>query len=311
MADHDPDRRERRRRRSRSYSSEPHDSKTRQANDPRRTKAPGRERDRAKHHDDKYPRRRADPPRRRSYSPDPPHRKRHRSYSQDRDSTKRRRSPHDDHPRPSRPRRASRSRSRSRPPRPAANPSLPSAPQLALATPPTSQRPRGPLPSQAASFSNRSSDPPPSNNLSKRSPPPEKQTPNFLPTGKLATESNTVAGTSVVLKYHEPPDARLPPAAQPWRLYVFKGAGLLSTLELASRSCWLFGREKSVVDVATEHPSCSGQHAVVQFRYRVVGEGGARVRPYVMDLESANGTRVNGEGVPGGRFVEAEEMVGV
>lgn len=59
-----------------------------------------------------------------------------------------------------------------------------------------------------------------------------------------------------------------------------------------------------MVDVATEHPSCSGQHAVVQFRYRVVGEGGARVRPYVMDLESANGTRVNGEGVPGGRFVE-------
>ena len=58
----------------------------------------------------------------------------------------------------------------------------------------------------------------------------------------------------------------------------------------------------------TEHPSCSKQHAVVQFRYVVVknefGEGEGRVRPYVMDLESANGTRVNGGRVPEGRYVE-------
>jgi smad nuclear-interacting protein 1 len=98
----------------------------------------------------------------------------------------------------------------------------------------------------------------------------EKQLPNFNPTGVLAAASNTVAVSttrSVVLKYHEPPEARKPPASTPWRLYVFKGKDLLETLELAERSCWLIGREKSVVDLCAEHPSISGQHAVLQFRW--------------------------------------------
>ena len=73
-----------------------------------------------------------------------------------------------------------------------------------------------------------------------------------------------------------------------------------------------------MVDFPIEHPSCSKQHAVLQFRYM---EGKKRdeeegwegqmmmmkkgvVRPYVIDLESANGTRVNGEGVPARRYVE-------
>ncbi len=63
-----------------------------------------------------------------------------------------------------------------------------------------------------------------------------------------------------------------------------------------------------MVDHPTEHPSCSKQHAVLQFRdTEIRDEGGGRrggVRPYVIDLESANGTRVNGEMVPGRRYVE-------
>lgn len=63
-----------------------------------------------------------------------------------------------------------------------------------------------------------------------------------------------------------------------------------------------------MVDFPTEHPSCSKQHAVLQFRYvereKARGEREAGVWPYVIDLESANGTRVNGERVPEGRFVE-------
>lgn len=58
--------------------------------------------------------------------------------------------------------------------------------------------------------------------------------PNFANSGLLAAESNTVRVTSeqasnagtpdvtgVVLKYHEPPEARKP--TKNWRLYVFKG----------------------------------------------------------------------------------------
>ena len=62
------------------------------------------------------------------------------------------------------------------------------------------------------------------------------------------------------------------------------------------------------MDFPTEHPSCSKQHAVLQFRYveRRDEWGGRKggVRPYVIDLESANGTRVNGEAVPESRYVE-------
>lgn len=83
---------------------------------------------------------------------------------------------------------------------------------------------------------------------------------------------------------------------------------MLETLQLHERSCWLFGRERAVVDYPTEHPSCSKQHAVLQFRYTEKknewGERKGGVKPYIIDLESGNGTRVNGESVPGTRFVE-------
>jgi smad nuclear-interacting protein 1 len=55
-------------------------------------------------------------------------------------------------------------------------------------------------------------------------PPEEKAKPNFGASGLLAAETNTVRkadGSSTLLKYNEPPEARKP--AQGWRLYVFKG----------------------------------------------------------------------------------------
>lgn len=141
-----------------------------------------------------------------------------------------------------------------------------------------------------------------------RDPPPAKQKPNFAPSGKLAAEANTVANTSIVLKYNEPPAARLPPASAPWRLYIFKGDSLLETLLLHTRSCWLFGRERLVVDCPIDHPSCSKQHAVIQFRFVEVksehGDKVGRVKPYIIDLESANGTKVNGDLIPERRYVE-------
>lgn len=118
-------------------------------------------------------------------------------------------------------------------------------------------------------------------------------------------------GGKVVLKYHEPPEARKPPAKDPWRLYVFKGEDLLEVVELNERSCWLIGREQLVVDFPLEHPSCSKQHAALQFRYvdkrNEFGDRIGRVKPYLIDLESANGSTVNGDPVPGGRYVELRD----
>ncbi|KAF9638211.1 putative fha domain-containing protein snip1 protein [Lasiodiplodia theobromae] len=136
----------------------------------------------------------------------------------------------------------------------------------------------------------------------------EKQKPNFKQTGLLAREANTVAGTDIVLKYNEPPDARKPPARDDWRLFVFKGQDCLQTVELGSRSCWLVGREAAVADLLVEHPSTSKQHAVLQFRHTTrvneYGDKDARVRPYLIDLESSNGTILNGKQIEATRFVE-------
>ncbi|XP_038998119.1 FHA domain-containing protein DDL-like isoform X2 [Hibiscus syriacus] len=91
----------------------------------------------------------------------------------------------------------------------------------------------------------------------------QKQKPTFELSGKLAAETNRVRG--VTLLFNEPPDARKPNIR--WRLYVFKAGEVLNEpLYIHRQSCYLFGRERRVADVPTDHPSCSKQHAVIQFR---------------------------------------------
>ncbi|XP_075658660.1 uncharacterized protein LOC142628443 isoform X1 [Castanea sativa] len=91
----------------------------------------------------------------------------------------------------------------------------------------------------------------------------EKQKPSFELSGKLAAETNRVKG--VTLLFNEPPEARKPDVR--WRLYVFKGGEVLNEpLYIHRQSCYLFGRERRVADIPTDHPSCSKQHAVIQFR---------------------------------------------
>jgi smad nuclear-interacting protein 1 len=110
------------------------------------------------------------------------------------------------------------------------------------------------------------------------------------------------------LKYHEPPEARKPPSKEQWRMYVFKEKDLLDTVYLHERSVWLFGRDRKVTDMLLEHPSVSKQHAVIQFRYinstNEYGDRSGKVKPYLIDLESANGTKLNGKKVEPSRFVE-------
>jgi smad nuclear-interacting protein 1 len=144
--------------------------------------------------------------------------------------------------------------------------------------------------------------------------PLEKQKPSLAATGLLAAASNTVAqadGTEIVLKYHEPAEARKPSAKDVWKLFVFKGADIVETIELSQRSCWLIGRELAVVDMAAEHPSISKQHAVIQFRFiekrNEFGDKLGKVKPYLIDLDSANGTMLNKDPIEGSRYFELRD----
>jgi smad nuclear-interacting protein 1 len=120
-----------------------------------------------------------------------------------------------------------------------------------------------------------------------------------------------VAGTNTVLKYHEPAEARKPSSKEQWRIFVFKDKDMIDTIHLYSRSCWLIGRDQAIVDFHVEHPSISKQHAVVQFRHITTtndyGDKLSKVKPYLIDLDSANGTRLNGERIGGSRYIELQD----
>ncbi|KAI0404119.1 SMAD/FHA domain-containing protein [Xylaria palmicola] len=165
-------------------------------------------------------------------------------------------------------------------------------------------RRNGPLPSQADSFALTNGE----------EPPKPKEKPNFGSSGALAAASNAITqadGSTIVLKYHEPPEARKPSPKDQWKLFVFKGEDIIDTVPLNHRSCWLVGRDVAVVDMAAEHPSVSKQHAVIQFRYidkrNEYGDKIGKVKPYLIDLESANGTSLNSKKVPQSRYLELRD----
>ncbi|KAG0607325.1 hypothetical protein M758_8G019700 [Ceratodon purpureus] len=136
----------------------------------------------------------------------------------------------------------------------------------------------------------------------------EKAQPTFEYSGKLAAETNKVRG--ITLAFVEPPEARKPTTR--WRLYVFKdGEPLNEPLYIHRQTCYLFGRERRVADVPTDHPSCSKQHAVIQYRLtELEGPDGMmqnKVRPYIMDLGSTNGTFLNNTRIEAQRYHELRE----
>lgn len=90
----------------------------------------------------------------------------------------------------------------------------------------------------------------------------EKEKPNFELSGALVEDTNTYRG--VVIKYNEPPEARIP--KRRWRLYPFKNDEPLPVMYIHRQSAYLLGRQRKIADIPIDHPSCSKQHAVFQYR---------------------------------------------
>lgn len=140
-------------------------------------------------------------------------------------------------------------------------------------------------------------------------PPPPKEKPNFKPSGLLAKESNNIEG--VQLKYTEPNDAASAPQSPDYYLFIFKkNSKIPRKYKLNNKSFHLIGRDEKIVDIETDHDTCSKQHAVIQFRSRPVtddmGKTTQKIKPYIIDLESSNGTSLNGEEIPTSRFIELQ-----
>ncbi|XP_054638520.1 smad nuclear-interacting protein 1 [Dunckerocampus dactyliophorus] len=138
-------------------------------------------------------------------------------------------------------------------------------------------------------------------------PPADKEKPNFGLSGALTEDTNTFRG--VVIKYNEPPEARIP--KRRWRLYPFKNDEQLPVMYIHRQSAYLMGRQRKIADIPIDHPSCSKQHAVFQYRLveftRADGTTGRRVRPYIIDLGSGNGTYLNNQRIEAQRYYELKE----
>jgi smad nuclear-interacting protein 1 len=97
----------------------------------------------------------------------------------------------------------------------------------------------------------------------------EKEKPCFVPSGILAEFTNKVNG--VVLKFSSPLDAS--PPTTTWGLYPFDGNNAQKSVNLRSKdsttSAFLCGTDKQVSHIVLSDPSCSKQHAVIQFRKRL------------------------------------------
>ncbi|CAI2303316.1 unnamed protein product [Caenorhabditis sp. 36 PRJEB53466] len=135
----------------------------------------------------------------------------------------------------------------------------------------------------------------------------EKEKVNLGTSGALTEDTNTFRG--VVIKYNEPPEAKKPNAR--WRIYPFKGEEALQVLYVHRQSAYLIGRDHKIADIAVDHPSCSKQHAVLQFRsmpfVRDDGTKARRILPYIIDLGSGNGTFLNEQKIEPQRYIELKE----
>jgi len=122
--------------------------------------------------------------------------------------------------------------------------------------------------------------------------------PNYGLSGALAKDTNTFKG--VVIKYNEPVEASRP--NQRWLIYPFKGKDSLDPIPIYRQSAYMLGRDRTIADIPLDHPSVSKQHAVIQFR-KVKNE----VNPYIIDLESANKTKLNDEVIEARRYYQLFE----
>jgi len=97
-----------------------------------------------------------------------------------------------------------------------------------------------------------------------------------------------------------------------WIIYILKDDIVFGDpFPIYNSSCYLIGRERRVVDLPTDHPSCSGQHAVLQhrnFKFENFETDIIQVvRPYIMDLNSMNGTFLNGQKIEPEKYYEIFE----
>jgi len=128
-----------------------------------------------------------------------------------------------------------------------------------------------------------------------------KEKPNFNPSGLLSKQTNIKNG--ILLKYSSPIDSAIP--LECWRLYSFQKNSFdpIDTYKLENKNYFLIGKDKMVCNIIIDNVNVSRQHAVIQFR-KIINNKKEEIKPYLIDLESKNGTYLNGVKLEESKYYE-------
>ena len=135
----------------------------------------------------------------------------------------------------------------------------------------------------------------------------KKELPCFIPSGILSKYYNNKNGTT--LKFSEPIDSTNPENIYIYLIVFDRNNQLKEKLELNNKSVYLFGKDETICDFILKNDSCSRQHAIIQYR-KIIKKGNYNekysevINSYLMDLESSNGTRLNGNKIESGRYYQ-------
>lgn len=96
---------------------------------------------------------------------------------------------------------------------------------------------------------------------------------------------------------------------------INKNGHLLEVLHIHRQSAYLIGRDERIADILVQHSSLSKQHCVIQ--YRALPSSSTSIpnhnnnttkkiscKPYIMDLQSTNGTFINNVQIDDSRYYE-------
>ncbi|KAG9394736.1 hypothetical protein J8273_3712 [Carpediemonas membranifera] len=126
---------------------------------------------------------------------------------------------------------------------------------------------------------------------------------NYGTSGLLQQFTTTRCGRTI--QYDEPIDAATP--TEEFFLCELNGGvpGTIHPLKHDDDATYtLLGQDPRACPITLDHPSVSQQHAVVQWRRRISADGEGLVVPYLMDINSTNGTTLNGAAVNAERYTE-------
>lgn len=139
----------------------------------------------------------------------------------------------------------------------------------------------------------------------------EKEKPNFEPSGilekDLQNEYNKSMNNKIAINYKPPNDSIIPEDI--WFVFKFikdnKEAN--ETYKLVGKDFFLIGKDNRICDIRIKQKNISRQHAVIQFRKIIKDNNDICILPYLIDLNSTNGTYLNGDKIDNSKYYELRD----